>query len=147
MLKYVLLAAASGFFLPLQALLNARTSHILGGPIWATLVNFAGGTLMVVVVLFALRSPVPAAEQIARVPFYCWFSGLLGIFFVGQAAFTVPKLGAAAMIAVVIAGQMFGSMTYDHFGVLQAPQSLNWEKGLGALLLLAGAYLILQPGR
>jgi transporter family-2 protein len=147
MFKYIALAAASGFFLPLQALVNARTSYILGGPFWATLVNFAGGTAMIIVVLLALRAPVPAMEQIARVPSYCWFSGFMGVLFVAQAAFTVPKLGAAAMIALVIAGQMFGSMAYDHFGVLQNGEPVSWEKALGAVLLLAGVYLILQPNK
>lgn len=147
MFKYIALAAAAGFFLPLQALVNARTSHVIGGPLWATLVNFAGGAVMMAVLLAALRMPVPTWDQIGRVPFYCWFSGLMGIFFVGQAAFTVPKLGAAAMIALVIAGQMFGSIFYDQFGILQAPQPVGWEKILGAVLLLAGVYLILQPNK
>ena len=147
MLKYVVLAAGSGFLLPLQALMNARTSYILGGPLWATLVNFAGGTFILLLLLTFLRLPVPAMEQIGRVPFYCWFTGGLGIMFVAQAAFTIPKLGAAAMIALVVAGQMFGSIVLDQFGVLQAPQAVNWGKVFGAVLLLVGVYLILQPNR
>lgn len=146
MLKYILLAAASGLFLPLQALFNARTSSVLGGPLWATFVNFAGGTIMMIVLLAVIRMPPPTMDQIGRVPFYCWFSGLMGMFFVGQAAVTIPKLGAAAMIALVIAGQMFGSIIYDHFGVLQTADPVSWQKILGALFLLAGVWLILRPG-
>jgi bacterial/archaeal transporter family-2 protein len=144
MLKYVVLAAASGFFLPLQALINARTSNTLGGTLWATLVNFAGGTVVLIAVLALLRSQVPTVEQAGRVPLYGWLSGLLGILFVAQAAFTVPKLGAAAMAGLVIAGQMFGSVVYDYFGVLQSSQQPGWQKIAGALLLIAGVWLILQ---
>ena len=146
MLKYITLAAAAGFFTPLQALVNARTSHILGGALWATLVNFAVGTLMLVLILALIRAPVPTLEQVGRVPFYGWISGLAGVLFVAQAAYTVPKLGAAAMLALVIAGQMFGSIAYDHFGVLQASQPVSWQKIAGAALLLAGVWLILRPG-
>jgi transporter family-2 protein len=146
MLKYIAAAAAAGLFLPLQALVNARTSGILGGPFIATLVNFAGGTIILIVLLVFLRAPIPTAEQIGRMPFYAWFSGLAGVMFVAQAAYTVPKLGAAAMISLVIAGQMFASIAFDHFGVLQTPQPITPYKAAGALLLLAGVFLILRPG-
>ncbi len=147
MLNYVVLAALAGFFLPLQALINARTSHILGGPFWATLVNFTGGTLMLMALLAITRAPVPSWEQFGRVPSYGWISGLFGVMFVAQAAFTVPKLGAVAMLAVVVAGQMFGAIVYDHFGVLQEPQPASWDRIIGVLFLLAGVYLILRPDR
>ncbi|NJM35468.1 MAG: DMT family transporter [Rhodomicrobium sp.] len=146
MLNYIAAAAVAGFFLPLQALINARTSGILGGPFMATLVNFAGGTIMLIVLLLAIRAPVPTVEQLGRVPVYGWFTGLAGVMFVAQAAYTVPKLGAAAMISLVIAGQMFASIAFDHFGVLQEPQPVTLQKAAGALLLLAGVYLILRPG-
>ncbi|MGB0085624.1 MAG: DMT family transporter [Rhodomicrobiaceae bacterium] len=145
MLKYVGLAALTGLFLPLQALINARTSTVLGGPFMATLLNFAGGTLMLLVLLVAMRAPVPTAEQLGRLPFYAWFTGLAGVMFVAQAAFTVPKLGAAAMNAVIIAAQLFASIVFDHFGLLQAAQPVTWERICGVLLLLAGVWLILRP--
>lgn len=144
MLKYIALAAAAGFFLPLQALINARNSGVLGGTLWATLVNFAGGTLMLIAVLALIRSPVPTLGQAGRIPLYGWLSGFMGVLFVAQAAFTVPKLGAATMAALVIAGQMFGSVVYDYFGVLQTSQPAGWQKILGSLLLVAGVWLILQ---
>ena len=66
--------------------------------------------------------------------------------FISQATVTVPKLGAAAMIAMVIAGQLFASMVFDHFGILQQAHPVSWHKIVGALLLLAGVWLILRPG-
>ncbi len=65
MLKYIAFAALAGFFLPLQALINARTSQVLGGAFWATLVNFAGGTVFALLILAALRTPVPSLDQVA----------------------------------------------------------------------------------
>lgn len=147
MLHYVALAALAGFLLPLQGLLNARTSDELGGPLWATLVNFLGGTIVLAVLLLALRVPLPSAAQMGQVPALAWFTGLGGIFFVGQAAVTMPKLGAAAVIAIVVAGQMFASIVFDHYGVLQPADPVTLQKLAGAVLLLAGVWLILRPGQ
>ncbi len=145
MLKYVGLAALTGLLLPLQALINARTSSVLGGAFMAAFVNFASGTIMLLALLAIVRVPVPTIEQIGRVPIYGWFTGLAGVMFVAQAAFTVPKLGAAAMTAIIIAGQLSASIVFDHFGLLQTPQPVTWDKLGGVLLLFAGVWLILRP--
>jgi transporter family-2 protein len=146
-MQYIALAALAGFFLPLQALVNARTSQALGGPFVATLVNFVGGTIALILILSIMRTPIPTAEQVGRMPFYAWFAGMAGVMFVTQAAVTVPRLGAAAVIALAIAGQLFGSMLFDHFGILQQPHPVSWEKVVGAFLLLAGVWLILRPAQ
>ena len=146
-MQYVALAAVAGFLLPLQALVNSRTSQVFGGPFMATLVNFAGGTLILLVILVVLRTPVPTAEQFGKVPAYAWFSGLVGIMFVAQSAFTVPKIGAAAMMATVITGQLFAAIMLDHFGVLQQAHPISVQKVIGALMLLGGVWLVLQPGK
>jgi transporter family-2 protein len=146
MTKYIVIAAFGGALLPLQALVNARTSAVLGGPLWATMVNFIGGFLMLTPVMLMLRSQVPTLEQAGRVPLYAWLTGFVGVVFVAQAAYTTPKLGAAGMTAVVIAAQMFASITLDHFGILQTQDTLTPQKMFGALLLIAGVWLILRPG-
>ena len=69
-MQYVALAAVAGFFLPLQALVNSRTSQALGGALMATLVNFAGGTVILLLMLAAMRAPIPTADQIGKVPSY-----------------------------------------------------------------------------
>lgn len=147
MFKYIALAALSGFFLPLQSLINARISGTLNGPMTAALVNFVSGTIGVIVLLMLFRVPMPTVAQAAQMPSYAWLTGLFGVFFVAQAAFTVPKLGAAGMIALVVTGQMFGSILLDHFGVMQPVQPVTLQKALGAVFLMAGVYLILRPGQ
>jgi bacterial/archaeal transporter family-2 protein len=145
-MQYIALAAFAGFFLPLQVLVNARTSQVFGGPLMAALVSFAGGTIMLIIILAVMRTPIPTAEQFGKVPFYGWFAGLAGVIFISQASLTVPKLGAAAMVATVITGQLFASLAFDHFGVLQEAHPISWQKIIGALLLLGGVWLILRPG-
>lgn len=146
MTKYVAIAAFAGFLLPLQALVNARTGSILGNPLWPTLVNFIGGLIILVPLITLLRLQLPSIEQATRVPPYGWLTGIIGVIFIAQAAYTVPKLGAAGMISLAVAGQMFGSVLLDHFGILHDPDPVSLEKIIGAALLIAGTWLILRPG-
>jgi transporter family-2 protein len=147
MFQYVALSAMAGFLLPLQSLIAAQVAATINGPLMAALVNFVSGTAALVPLILLLRVPWPSGAQAALVPGYGWFIGLIGVFAVGQAAFTIPKLGAAGMISLLVAGQMIGSVLMDHFGVLQPVQPITMQKIIGTLLLVAGVLLILRPVR
>ncbi|MGH9647341.1 MAG: DMT family transporter, partial [Bryobacteraceae bacterium] len=55
----------------------------------------------------------------------------------------LPRLGAATVIALIVAGQMIGSLAFDHFGLLGVPvHPANMVRLTGAALLVAGAILI-----
>jgi bacterial/archaeal transporter family-2 protein len=52
----------------------------------------------------------------------------------------LPHMGAGTAVALLVAGQMLGSLVFDHyglFGLAQHPVDLP-----GALLLIAGVVLI-----
>jgi bacterial/archaeal transporter family-2 protein len=55
----------------------------------------------------------------------------------------VPRLGAAAFVALLIAGQMLASLAFDHYGVLGlAPRPADVTRVVGAILLVAGVVMI-----
>lgn len=145
MAMYVAVAAIAGILIPLQALVNARLGGYIGGPIWASLVSFGVGFLALAAYLAVMRPQTPALSGFSSVPAWAFVGGALGAFFVATSTLVVPKLGAAAMVSVIIAGQLIGSLILDHFGVLQSPQPISWIKLVGVALLLGGAYLILRP--
>ena len=45
-----------------------------------------------------------------------WPFILLGAFLVASTVVLAPRLGAASMIALIVAGQMAASLVLDHFG-------------------------------
>ena len=139
---FVALAALGGAVLPLQALINARLGASMNGPIWAATISFTVGTLGLVSYLLVKRTPFPSLAQAASVPAWAWVGGLLGAFYVAAATTTVPKLGAAAMISLVILGQMTASLLLDQFGVLSAGQAITPLRALGGVMLVGGAMLI-----
>jgi transporter family-2 protein len=71
--------------------------------------------------------------------------GLLGAFFVTLTIVMVPRLGTAAVMAAVIAGQLTSGAILDHFGAFGLRQiPLTPVRALGVLLLSAGAALIIR---
>ena len=86
---------------------------------------------------------VPAA--LAKVPWWAWTGGVIGALFVASATLLVPRLGAASLICLVVAGQLVGSVVLDHYGVLHARQPVDALRIVGLLLVVAGAVLVVKP--
>jgi transporter family-2 protein len=60
--------------------------------------------------------PLPSWERIGQAPWWAWIGGALGAFFVAASVVTAPKLGAAQLVALVVAGQAVASLVIDQFG-------------------------------
>lgn len=55
------------------------------------------------------------------------------------------RLGAVALVALVLAGQLGAAVLLDHLGVLGFPRiEVTVQRLLGAVLLVAGALLIVR---
>lgn len=143
MTGFVLFAALVGLVLPLQAGINSQLRTHMGHPLWAALVSFSVGTLGLAAVLAITRVGWPAAGWVGRVPWWQWTGGLLGAMFVTSAVVLAPRLGAATLVAAVVAGQMVGSLVIDHYGIVGYPQHAMSVSGvLGVALVVAGVALI-----
>ena len=138
-----LLAFAAGVSIVVQQVLNARLRADLGSAAWAGFASYAVGLACMALLALALRDPLPAAGVAARVPWWAWSGGLFGALFIGLAIVLVPQLGAAAFIALLVAGQMLASVTFDHFGWMGlAQRSLDGPRLIGVALLVGGVILI-----
>jgi transporter family-2 protein len=139
----LLLAFFAGAVAPVQAGVNSQLRAWVGHPAWAALASFTVGTLSLLVYYLALRLPWPAASTLARTPWWAWLGGVLGAFYVLSSVVVAPRLGAAVLIGLVIAGQLLASLVLDHFGLVGfARHPLNVWRVIGALFLLTGVVLI-----
>ncbi len=87
---------------------------------------------------------MPQASALAS-PWWVWVGGFLGAYYVAAATFTVPKLGAAALVTLVILGQLLASILLDHFGVISDQiRPVTWQRGLGVAMLFGGAMLVIR---
>ncbi len=137
------LTVASGVGLVVQQILNADLRVSLGSAAWAGLVSYIGGTLCMIVFVLAMREGLPGAAAIERTHWFSWTGGFFGAAFIAVAIFFIQRLGAATFFALLIAGQMLGSLALDHYGALGLPQHpADATRLLGAALLVAGVFLI-----
>ena len=113
---YLLFGFLAGAMLPIQFGINAQLAAWVESPLRATLVSFAVGTAALFVVMLAAYRDWPAAERIGGAPWWVWAGGLLGAFYVLGSVVSAPRLGAATLVAVILAGQAFASLAVDHFG-------------------------------
>jgi transporter family-2 protein len=78
-------------------------------------------------------------------PPWMWLGGVFGAFVVLTITVTTPRLGVAAVVALLIAGQLAMGALIDRFGwfgVERVP--LGWQRLLGIALLAAGTALVLR---
>ncbi len=138
-----LVALLVGALLPLQALINARLGQLTAGALFASLASFVVGTTAIAALWLASRPGVP--QGLSQAPWWAWTGGLIGAAFVVAATMLVPRLGAAALICLVVFGQLVGSLLLDHFGVLHARAPIDATRVAGVLLVAAGAALVVRP--
>jgi bacterial/archaeal transporter family-2 protein len=139
--SYLLFALAAGAMLPIQFGINAQLAEWLGGSVRAAFVSFlVGATALLVVVLVAARG---WPDRAGDAPWWVWTGGLLGAFYVLGSIVTAPKLGAATLVALILAGQALASLAVDHFGwVGFEEQPVTLLRVMGMLLLAGGVVLV-----
>lgn len=142
-LVFLVMALLVGALLPVQAGLNASLAGHLGHPLPAALVNFAVGGLALFGASLVFGTPLPTPQAFARSPPWLWLGGLCGVSLVVTAIVAAPRLGAAALMACLIGGQMLSSVLLDHFGWLgYAPRPLSGGRAVGIAALALGVWLI-----
>jgi bacterial/archaeal transporter family-2 protein len=138
---YLLFALAAGAMLPIQFGINAQLAAWVGGSVRAAFVSFVvGAVALLFAVLVAARG---WPERAGDAPWWVWTGGLLGAFYVLGSIVTAPKLGAATLVAVILAGQAVASLLVDHFGwVGFDEQPITLLRVLGIVLLAGGVALV-----
>jgi transporter family-2 protein len=140
---FILMALVAGISVPTQAGINAQLGLWTRSPVLAATISFAVGTLTLVVYGLVTRIPLPALAGIGGHPWWIWVGGALGAFFVTATIILVSKLGATTMVTTILAGQMFASLLFDHFGVLGYPlHPISFGRIAGVLLVCGGVWLI-----
>jgi|SRR4051812_1707379 transporter family-2 protein len=141
-LPYVL-GLGAGLGLTVQIGMNSQLRKVLQSANTAALISFLVGTLALIALLLAVRSPLPERSMLAAVPWWAWFGGMLGAFYVASSTVVAAELGTASLLGLALAGQLATALVIDHFGWLGMPEHpITWVRAGGVLLLGAGVWLI-----
>jgi len=140
---FYLLAVGAGLSLVFQQVVNANLRAEIGSPWWAGFISYLGGTVAMLTMILIIREPLISGSTAGRSSWISWTGGAFGAIYIVIAILMLPRLGAATVVALIIAGQMVGALTFDHFGLLGVPQhTATIVRLAGAALLILGVVLI-----
>jgi bacterial/archaeal transporter family-2 protein len=143
MVALALLAVAAGVSVVVQQAFNADLRVSLGSASWAAFISYVVGSLTLAVVLLAMREPLVSAAAVTKSSAWSWTGGVFGTIYIVVSILLLPHLGAATVVALLVTGQMLGSLVSDHYGLFGlTPHPFDLFRLTGAALLLAGVVLI-----
>lgn len=107
-------------------------------------VNMVTGLIFTVLLLLIVRQPMPVIAQIRAAPWWTWLAGgLLGTGYLTGNILLAPKLGAAALVGLVVTGQLLFAVLADNYGWLGFDQhAATLWRGVGCALMISGVALI-----
>jgi bacterial/archaeal transporter family-2 protein len=142
-LLYLGLALFAGAIIPVQTSMNTVLGKQLQSPFYASLSVFLIAALAMTLVIMFRQQSVPSLAMASAAPWWSWLGGVVGASYIFLLVFLAPKLGIANVTGFVVAGQIFAALLIDHFGLLNFPvHPLNFQRLAGALLMMAGLFLI-----
>ena len=97
-----------------------------------------------VAILLATRGGFGGLHHVGGTPAWMWLGGLMGFTVVGAITFAQPRIGATAVIGILIAGQLVMGAVIDRFGLFGVHQiAISTPRAIGIVLLGIGAALSL----
>jgi transporter family-2 protein len=139
----VLIMAFVGGCIALQAPINAGLGKHTGSFAAAT-VSFAVGTVLLATIV-VVSGKAGGISEATHVNWYLLLGGALGAAYVFSALVLVSQIGAGAVAAATVTGQLTTSVVLDRIGFLGLDQEpITASRVAGVALLLAGTYLIVR---
>lgn len=101
--------------------------------------------LFALALLLIWERSLAGVRAAAHEPAWLWLGGLMSVFIVLAITVATPRIGVAATIGIVIAGNLVMGALIDQYGLLGQEQvAVTWPRLLGLLLLAVGAALSLD---
>ena len=114
---------------------------IAGALAFATVLT---AVLALVILLVGQRS-LSAFARATEQPWWMLLGGVMGLFIILTVTIAGSRIGVAATVGILIAGQLVMGAVIDRFGLFGTKQiPLHWPRLLGIVLLGAGAALSLK---
>jgi transporter family-2 protein len=139
-----LLAVLAGLAGSVQVAVMARLGERVGvfaALAWAAMLT-AG---LALALLLVVRQGLGGIAEAARQPVWLWTGAAMGLLIVLTITFAGSRIGVAATVAIMIAGQLAMGAVIDRFGLFGVDRvTLQWPRVLGIGLLAVGAALTLK---
>ncbi|MBI5841085.1 MAG: DMT family transporter [Chloroflexi bacterium] len=138
----ILIGLAGGIAVGLQSPMASMISQRLGTLESVFIVHIGGAVIALVPLLFYGGGKL---SQWRSVPWYALGAGVFGLVVIGAVSYMIPRVGIAASIITIVAGQLLVGTILDHFGMLGAVvKPLDVTRAIGLVVVLFGVWLTVK---
>jgi len=138
----ILIGLAGGVAVGLQGPMASMISQRLG-MLESVFIVHIGGALIALFPLLFLGGGKLA--QWRNLPWYTLMAGAFGLVVISAISYMIPRVGVAAAIITIVAGQLLVSTLLDHFGLLGAMgRPLDTTRALGLAVVMVGVWLTVK---
>lgn len=141
---WTLFGILSGACIAIQAPINAALARGLGSPPTAAAISFLAGAVILAIVS-TITAKATGNLPTFNVPAGWLFvaGGALGCIYVTASILLTPRIGAAAVMGLAVAGQLMAGLLADRIGFMGvAVREITAGRVAGAVLLLTGSLMI-----
>jgi len=137
----ILVGLVGGIAVGLQGPMASMISQRLG-IFESVFIVHLGGALIALVSMFIYGNKL---AQWRSVPWYALGAGIFGLVVIASISYMIPRVGVAAAVTSVVAGQLLVSAVLDHFGLLGAAiKPLDLTRTLGLSVVMLGVWLTVK---
>ncbi len=141
-LLLILIGLAGGIAVGLQSPMASMITQRLGMFESVFIVHMGGALIALVPLLFYGGGKL---VQWRSTPWYTLGAGVFGLIVIGAISYMIPRVGVAASIITIVAGQLLVGTVLDQFGWLGAIQRpLDLTRALGLAIVLVGVWLTVK---
>lgn len=137
----ILVGLAGGIAVGLQSPMASMLTQRLG-IFESVFIVHIGGALIALIPLLIYGSKF---SQWRSVPWYTLGAGVFGLVVIAAISYMIPRVGVAASITTIVAGQLLVGTILDQYGLLGAAvKPLDVTRVLGLGIVLVGVWLTVK---
>ena len=138
----ILIGLAGGVAVGLQGPLASMIGQRLGILESVFIVHIGGALIALLPLLFYSGGKLAQWKQL---PWYTLVAGTFGLVVISAISYMIPRVGVAAAIITIVAGQLLVSTILDHYGLLGAMlRPLDLTRAIGLAVVFAGVWLTVK---
>jgi bacterial/archaeal transporter family-2 protein len=138
------LAVAAGIAGSVQVALMSRLGERIG-VLEALAFSATLTAALAVLILLLARHSLAGFARAVHQPWWMLLGGVMGLLIVFTVTYAGPRIGVAATVGILIAGQLVMGAAIDRWGLFGSERiALHWPRLVGIALLAAGAALSLR---
>ena len=140
-LLIILVGLVGGVAVGLQSPMASMITQRLG-LFESVFIVHLGGALIALIPLILYGSRL---REWRSVPWYVLGAGIFGLIVIASISYMIPRVGVAATITTIVAGQLLVGTILDHYGLLGAAvKPLDATRILGLGVVMVGVWLTVK---